>query len=491
VRELRAVTALLGLDEPQAAFVAELAYAAGLCETTVERAQPMWVPTKFYDRWLAKPAADRWVALAHAWLDSHRLAGLSGLRTVHDKRIAPLDPESASWDAPRMRAGVLALLADVPEGVAADPASVEAVARHRMPRVGRGIEGAYVGWVLAEAAHLGVTGLGVVVPVGRRLIESADAADLAAALAPWLPEPVDHVLIQADLTAIAPGPLTPAAAAELGAIADIESTGGATVFRFTPESIRRALDQGRSATELHALLAARSRTPVPQPLSYLVDDLARRHGRVRVTPVGAVIRSDDPAVLDAIERDRALAKLELRRIAPTVLISDEDATVVIGAVRDAGHAPVQESVTGEIVARQPARHRAKERRDAPGARLRRQQVAPDEAVRYLREGEQVANSRPPRDRIQRADDGTRHATVAIVRTLYEAIERSSAVWLTEADTQGMLNERLLKPYECSGGWCRGFDMVSGRARTRAVPPSTPHEQATDDEPDQARPGGPP
>ena len=40
----------------------------------------------------------------------------------------------------------------------------------------------------------------------------------------------------------------------LGVLADVESKGGATVYRFTPESVRRALDAGRSASDLHAFL---------------------------------------------------------------------------------------------------------------------------------------------------------------------------------------------------------------------------------------------
>ncbi|NEC50156.1 helicase-associated domain-containing protein, partial [Actinospica acidiphila] len=91
---------------------------------------------------------------------------------------------------------------------------------------------------------------------------------------------LDHVLLQADLTAVAPGPLERPLADMLGVLADVESKGGATVYRFTPASVRRALDAGRSAADLHAFLAAHSRTPVPQPLAYLVDDVARRHGHL-------------------------------------------------------------------------------------------------------------------------------------------------------------------------------------------------------------------
>ena len=56
-------------------------------------------------------------------------------------------------------------------------------------------------------------------------------AGAAAAIDPHLPRPVDHVLLQADLTAVAPGPLETEVARRLHLLADVESRGGATVYR--------------------------------------------------------------------------------------------------------------------------------------------------------------------------------------------------------------------------------------------------------------------
>ncbi|MCZ9337956.1 helicase-associated domain-containing protein, partial [Streptomyces sp. TRM76130] len=64
--------------------------------------------------------------------------------------------------------------------------------------------------------------------------QAAATAAAARVLAPLLPEPLDHVLLQADLTAVAPGPLQRPLAELLDAVADVESKGGATVYRFTP-----------------------------------------------------------------------------------------------------------------------------------------------------------------------------------------------------------------------------------------------------------------
>ena len=167
-----------------------------------------------------------------------------------------------------------------------------------LPREPRRLRHDLVDWTLREAEQIGVTGLGGLASFARGLLAGSDGT--AGELAALLPEPLDHVLLQADLTAIAPGPLQTGLAAELALAADVESTGGATVYRFTDSTIRRALDAGRSAAELHALLASKSRTPVPQPLTYLIDDMARRHGRIRVSPATAVIRADDENVLEQI-----------------------------------------------------------------------------------------------------------------------------------------------------------------------------------------------
>ena len=47
-------------------------------------------------------------------------------------------------------------------------------------------------------------------------------------------------------------------------MAEIESRGGATVYRFTEATIRRALDHGKTGDEIKTFLAKTSKTPMPQ-----------------------------------------------------------------------------------------------------------------------------------------------------------------------------------------------------------------------------------
>jgi hypothetical protein len=246
-----------------------------------------------------------------------------------------------------------------------------------------------VGWTLREAELLGVTGSGALSAPGRALVGGDEDAAVAA-LEPLLPQPLDHVLLQADLTAVAPGPLVTELAAELALAAEIESRGGATVYRFTPASVRRALDAGRTAAELHQVLAKHSRTPVPQPLTYLVDDVARRHGRVRVGTASAYVRCDDDGILAEILADRRSASLGLRRLAATVLAAQAPVDTVLSRLREIGYAPAAESPEGDVLIRRLDARRTPTRMRPP--RVVAEPPAPSDAllgaaVRALRAGD--------------------------------------------------------------------------------------------------------
>src|SRR5690606_8730622 len=234
-----------------------------------------------------------------------------------------------------------------------------------------------------EAATLGITGLDALTSYGRILlaesqrereddplgIRSPEPSDeVTSALSALLPAPVDDVLVQADLTVVVPGPPTATLAAELAAIADTESRGGATVYRVTPASVRRALDAGYTGADLHALFRRRSRTPIPQTLEYLIDDVARRHGGLRVGTAGAYLRSEDEALLSEVMADKRLAPLSLRRLAATVIATPYAPQRLLEALRDAGYVPVAEDATGATIVTRPTAARAPQRRPPRGGK---------------------------------------------------------------------------------------------------------------------------
>ena len=182
-------------------------------------------------------------------------------------------------------------------------------------------------------------------------------------------------MIQADLTAVAAGPLSHGVAAELRLLADQESRGAAGVFRFSAGSLRRAYDRGWSAADVHRWLTRHSATGVPQPLAYLVDDSARRHGSIRVGPAASVLRVDHEAQTAALLNHPRAAELGLRQVAPTVLVAAVEEPELVALLRDVGHAPVVEDAAGRAL-RPPDRLRATAPAHTdPGLRPRRHRSA--------------------------------------------------------------------------------------------------------------------
>ncbi|HEV2779887.1 MAG TPA: helicase-associated domain-containing protein, partial [Actinophytocola sp.] len=347
VRDLRRLARVADTDERQAGLLAELAVGAGLVSDSAATT-PEWVPTTLADAWLGATAANRWATLAAAWLDLPRLPGLGGLRDAKDRLLAPLSDDLRRPPAPVERRRVLDALAALPAGAGVDPEDLVAVLAWRAPRRGGRLRDEIVRWTLSEATALGVVALGALSSPARVLLEEGPAG-AAKRMAEAMPAPVDHVLVQADLTVVAPGPLEPDLATQIGETADVESAGSATVYRITEASVRRALDAGRTADELHELFATRSRTPIPQALTYLIDDVARRHGRLRGGVASSFLRCDDPVLLAEIVAHPAAGSLQLRRIAPTVLVSPQPLVEIVDELRAAGFSLAAEGPDGQIV----------------------------------------------------------------------------------------------------------------------------------------------
>ncbi|WP_051639941.1 helicase-associated domain-containing protein [Cellulomonas sp. URHE0023] len=383
VRELRRAAQLLEVDEAEAAFVIELAGAAGFIADDGEE-PASFAPTVAVDEWSSRDVPDRWAALARTWTTMLRTPWLVGGRDDRGGVRAALDPELQRAWAPRLRRSVLDALAQTKPGTALDAPGVLAVLRWRTPRSVPPV--AAVAAVLAEAGRLGILGAGALSDAGRALLaESAppvsrksDTADPADALAAALPRAVDEILLQGDLTGVVPG--RPSAALEdlLDRVTHVESRGGALTVRFTPESVRRALDAGATADGLLAELAGHSRGPVPQPLEYLVRDAARRHGRLRAGSASSYLRADDPSLLAGLTEDSRLASLGLVRLAPTVLASQAPASELVDMLRAHGLAPVVEGPDGQVL-HIAASARRVGRRAAVAAR-RRETASPREQL---------------------------------------------------------------------------------------------------------------
>ena len=472
IRDMRRTARHLDVDESTVALLAEVTVAAGLVAGSDEGADGrLWLPTVAVDSWLAARPVRRWAMLANAWLELPRLPGLAGIRDDKDRPLATLSDELRQPRAAEQRRRILDVLADLPAGSGIQRSDeLAAVLAWRAPRRGGRRRDEMVSWTVREATVLGVLALGALSSPGRALLQDGAGA-AAAVLEAALPEPVDHVLVQADRTVVAPGPLEPELARDIGLVADVESAGGATVYRVTEDTVRRALDVGRSATDLHELFRTRSRTPVPQSLSYLIDDVARRHGRLRGGTAAAFLRCDDAVLLAELLAHPVAARCGLRRIAPTVLVSPLALAPLLEEVRGAGFAPVAEGADGQVVALRAAERRA---RVGPAA-MRRGAVSAVLAVpsapsvptseqlaaliRGVRAGDAAATT--PRGPAL-VTGGT--STGDTLELLQGAADAGSNVWIGYVDSHGVASKRIVRPVSVGGGVLEGFDRSRGELR---------------------------
>lgn len=481
-RDLNRVADALDVDPDTAALVIEVAYAAGLV-TTDGAADPVFTTTTGFDTWEQGDIASRWSWLAQTWLTNDRVAGLVGTKDPKDNRLSALSNDIERSYAASIRDAILQELATLAEGAAVGDASLIARIDWRRPRRVNQSRHEFIMWTTREAATLGITGLGALTPHGRALIDysvplAADQADgapvedpIADALRAHLPTPVDHVILQPDLTAIAPGPLEAELAREMALLADVESTGGATVYRFSDRSVRRAFDHGRESDSILEFLGEISRTPVPQPLSYLVADVARRHGQLRVGTAASYIRCDDVALLDTVMVANEMQQLQLRRIAPTVVVTSTAVTTVIDRLHAFGLSPTAEGPDGAVAiprgtGRRPTTTRSmvRPREDAgPSERLL------NAAVRALRAGEHQERDGVESDEVELSRPlPARTPPSKTLATIRHAIDEGAALRIGYASSNGSTVERIIDPVRVNAGQITAYDHRGGDVRTFAV-----------------------
>lgn len=477
VRDLKRVQTLLNLPPTSSALVVELAFVAGLVSTDGHNGE-IWLPTTAYDRWADLDPAARWTELAAAWLETSRVAALVGSRndaTGKDRPLSALGAElDRAWAVP-LRRSTLTELAELPAGTTTDAAHILARLVWAAPRRSGATQEMFVHATLAEAAQLGISGLGVL-PGWSRALLKGDADAASDLLRKALPAPLDHLLIQADLTAVAPGPLTRELALEVASVADVESSGAATVYRFTADSVRRALDSGRTAAEVHEMLARASRTGVPQPLTYLIDDVARRHGRIRVGSAKGYLRCEDENVVNELLAAKGTAALKLRRLAPTVLTAGVGPEELLSKLRELGYAPTAESAAGAVVVAKPVGRRSKPAR-APQPVWAVRETPPTligAAVRALRAGDRASTAarRAAGVPMEVSDEDGAFRGVAVVRTstatsmerLRTAAAAGTSVWLGYVTDDGTSGESIVDPLTMDSGVLRAFDHRHNKIR---------------------------
>lgn len=462
VRDLKVLATHLGVETTCAAFIAEVAYLSGL--VTID-ADDRILPTTQFDIWLAQTPSAKWQSLVSNWLITSRMSGLVG--KDESKNVAPLGPELDRVSASPIRKLTLRLLTENSSGAPVLPAFAELAQWHMPAKRTNGIPTDYLQWTLREAEWLGVTGQGVISKYGVELLDGGDLESINEDL----PKPVDHILIQSDHTAIAPGPLEHDIAQELAILAEIESRGGATVYRFSEATIRRGLDHGRTGEEIKAFLKKTSKTPMPQPLEYLIADVAKKHGKLRVGNTSSFIRCEDAALIAQIINDKRLDMLSLRQISPEVLICQHEAGDAMAILRSFGYLPAGEDSQGALLSG-PRIQRAKTKARPPriiGEVDRPDEIALAGALRALRTGEKSSHRQSTMRNIAANALGSLPRTTANetldILTNYLQNQPATSLSIGYADNNGLVSHRIIDPLKLSAGSLLARDHATGEVQS--------------------------
>ncbi|WP_084032464.1 helicase C-terminal domain-containing protein [Mycobacterium avium subsp. hominissuis] len=465
VREVKRLSKTTGIDEQRLGLILEVAAAAGLIASGMPDPEPAtgeapyWAPTTAADRFAALSTAERWQLLAGSWLDLPGRPALIGGRGPDGKPYGALTDALYSTAAPLDRRLLLGMLSELPPGAGVDATSASAALIWRRPRWAKRLQPEPVADLLREAHALGLVGRGAISTPARALLdEDADPQAAIDAMARALPKPLDHFLVQADLTVVVPGPLRRDLAEELATVATVESAGAAMVYRVSEQSIRHALDIGKTRDWMHAFFADHSKTPVPQGLTYLIDDVARRHGQLRIGMAASFVRCEDPALLAQAVAAPATEDVALRTLAPTVAVSPAPIGEVLAALRAAGFAPAAEDSTGAIVDVRPrgARVATPQQRRAYRPVRRPNTESLHAVVAVLR-------------RVTAAPFGNVRVDPALTMTLLQrAAKEQDTLVIGYLDAAGVATQRVVSPISVRGGQLVAFDSASGRLRDFAI-----------------------
>jgi hypothetical protein len=464
VRDLKVLSTHLGVDDACTAFIAELAYLSSLISID---ANDQILPSNKFDMWLMQSPADRWQVLASQWLITSRVSGLVG--RLESKNVAALGPELDRVNASKVRGLTLSLLKENP-GVSPEWNSFKSVLDWRAPlRRNSSLQDELAEWTLREAEWLGITGQGAISKYGIGFLDGEDL-DL---INQDLPKTVDHILIQSDNTAIAPGPLEHEISQSLAMMAEIESRGGATVYRFSEATIRRALDHGKTGDEIKSFLTKTSKTPMPQPLEYLIADVAKKHGKLRVGNTSSFIRCEDTALISQIMNDKKLEILGLRRIAPEVVICQMDATDAMRILRESGYLPAGESANGMMLTGVKSNRALTKPR--PPRIIGEVELPTDEslvaAIRSLRTGEKSTHRQTRLRQVANEALGALPRTTAneTMDVLQQYISEEKTLSIGYADNNGGVTHRIIDPMRISAGALIARDHATGEVQSFRIP----------------------
>ena len=365
--------------------------------------------------WLSSNDEQRWLLLAESWLktaDPHSLVN-AGTKPASVQTLKPQQNFAEHYPA--------SYLQQMPE----TETHVETVVR------------------LAEA--IGLTSQNC----ATTWFAAMDRQGLKAAaslMATGLPHTEKRLIVQADLSLIAPNPLPTDIEIELRNFVETEKIGLASSYRLSALSVSNGLECGLTIARIRALLEELSGKALPQPVEYLLADAERKFGKLRISLDHASGRSqvsgEDRVMLTQLYNDVKLKPLSLHFNEDGLLVSRFEPDVVYFAIREAGYVVVRVDSNDHVLS--PKRIATPQNAEDPTLRVL-------EDIRRMRSADEKIGTSP--------DDGD------LVRQLQLAIKLKTKINVTLDLGGGKQVSYLVEPTGLSNGRLRAKDRKADVERT--------------------------
>lgn len=279
------------------------------------------------------------------------------------------------------------------------------------------------------------------VPTVTGALQNAEKLVLAG-----LPAQANKLIIQADLTLIAPNPLPTDLEIRLRRIADTEQIGMASSYRLSALSVSHGLETGMSALEIRTLLESLSDRALPQPVDYLLREAEQRFGRLKVSEAKnsghTVIRSEDSILLAEIQNNQKLKPLALHFSEQGDLHTRFESELVYFTLRDAGYVAVRVDDSNKVISPTEVNPRASITEAAKSVEL---------DIQRLRDQDAKLGSDPDDD--------------DLLRQIQLAIKNKATALVTLQTATGEQVEYLIQPVGLANGRLRAKDRKADVERT--------------------------
>jgi hypothetical protein len=401
--DIKRLSSHLGKSKEYVKAIVELAKVSGVVAISEKR----FHPTDLADTWIAADPKSRWQVLANAWL---AILGASGAKELA-LQLAQNPTKSLA------------------ELVGSSFPLVNASAQSRIARVAE----------LADAIGLSGNGfaaswLGVV--LGGKVAVAAKSVDQR------LPAQQERIIVQADLSIIAPGPLSSTLEIELRKFTDTENIGLATGYRISPLSISCGLEEGMTEKQIRTLLEKLSGSAIPQPVDYLISETAARFGRLKIAAheSGSKLNSTDELLATQILMDSKLKSFGLRK-SEGEIVSLLEPESLYHALRENGYLAIRVDGEGKVIA--PS---ALHKNNSHTAMFE------DQLARLRKQDLEIADQAPESD---------------VDRKIQLALA-SKSILLVEINANGKVMNFVLEPIGLANGRLRARDRKADIERTLPV-----------------------